>query len=943
MDLASRITRTPIPHDGERGREAAEAFADLAPPLRELIAGAAGCSPHLAGLLAREGEWLRAAAAAPEDALDGLIREMAQDTPDQLAAGLRRAKRRLALLVALADLGGAWDLIQITSALTRFADAAVETGLRALLGTEIARGRLPGIAPGSDPSALGMVVMAMGKMGAHELNYSSDIDLICLFDESRFAPADVHEARSGFIRATRRLTRLLSENTAEGYVFRTDLRLRPDAAVTPVCIGMDAAEQYYESQGRTWERAAWIKARPAAGDIGAGEAFIERLRPFVWRRHLDFAAIEDAHDMRLRIRSHKRLHPGQGGAITLEGHDLKLGAGGIREIEFFTQTRQLIAGGRDESLRVRATLQGLERLAARGWIGSDLAEELGGHYRFLRTLEHRVQMINDAQTHALPKTPEGFARLACFMGEADPARLREETAARLAAVHERTEGFFAPSPAPEPAPDLGAQAQEIMAQWPGYPALRSARATAIFERLRPEILKRLARGARPGEALAAFDRFLAGLPAGVQIFSLFEANPQLIDLILDIVTTAPALGRHLARNPGVLDAVLAGDFFAEWPGAPALERELGHVLARAGGEGGDYEARLDAARRWAKEWHFRIGVHFLRGLADAREAGRQYGDLAQGVLAALWPVVAAEFARRHGPEPGRGAVVLGMGSLGAGRLHAASDLDLIVIYDAPHDAMSDGPRPLPARQYFARLTKAFVTALSAPMAEGRLFEVDMRLRPSGRQGPVATSWAAFREYQMNEAWVWEHLALTRARPVAGNMALGAGVEAFRGRLIAAKGGAARAGRILGEVGEMRARLKAEKGGRGIFDAKLGRGRLLDTELCAQTGALLAGATARDVRGQLQAACRCGWIDESERRALLDAHDLFWRLQAASRLLADRVVDPGEIGAGGRAFLLANCGADSIAGLEERLAGAAKRAGAVIDAALERRPSRCDEG
>jgi len=238
----------------------------------------------------------------------------------------------------------------------------------------------------------------------------------------------------------------------------------------------------------------------------------------------------------------------------------------------------------------------------------------------------------------------------------------------------------------------------------------------------------------------------------VQIFSLFEANPQLIDLILDIVTTAPALGQHLARNPGVLDAVLAGDFFAQWPGAPALERELGHVLARAGGAGGDYEARLDAARRWAKEWHFRIGVHFLRGLIDAREAGRQYGDLAQAVLAALWPVVVAEFSRKHGPEPGQGAVVLGMGSLGAGRLR-----------------------------------------------------------------------------------VWEHLALTRARPVAGNMALGAEAEAFRGRLIAAKGGSARAGRILGDVGEMRVRLAAEKEGRGIFDAKLGRGHLLDIELCAQAG------------------------------------------------------------------------------------------------------------
>ncbi len=950
MDLASRISRCPIAHDPARGKEAAGGFGELSPPLRDLIAGAAGCSPYLESLLRKEGAWLKAAVEAPEQALDRLIRDTAEHPPDRLGSLLRRDKRRVALLTALTDLGGVWDLMQVTQALTRFADAAVEAGLRALLGAEIVRGRLPGFASGSDPSQTGMAVLAMGKMGAGELNYSSDIDLICLFDESRFDAADHHEARSTFIRVTRRLMRLLGANDAEGYVFRTDLRLRPDPSVTPVCLGMDAAEQYYESQGRTWERAAFIKARACAGDIAAGQAFLERLRPFVWRRYLDFAAIEDAHDMRLRIRAHKGLH----GPITLAGHDLKLGRGGIREIEFFTQTRQLIAGGRDEHLRVRGTLEALERLSEQGWLPSALSTSLAGDYRALREIEHRLQMLNDAQTHRLPKTPEGFARLARFMSEGDEGAFRARLQARLEEVHALTEGFFAPSHPEETgaqAPDLGGRAREIMARWPGYPALRSPRATAIFERLRPEILRRLARAARSDDALAQFDRFLAGLPAGVQLFSLFQANPHLIDLILDIVTTAPALAAHLARNPGVLDAVLAGDFFSQWPGAAALEKEMADLLAGSEAGGGalqgrppDYERQLDAARRWAREWHFRIGVHYLRGLIDAAEAGRQYGDLARAVLAALWPVVVDEFATRHGPPPGQGAVVLGMGSLGAGRLHAASDLDLIVIYDAPADACSEGRRPLAVRPYYARLAKAFVAALGAPTAEGRLYAVDMRLRPSGRQGPVATSWAAFADYQRNKAWTWEHLALTRARPVAGNMALGAKVEAFRGRLLREKGiRAGRAARVLADVRDMRARLRQSKPGAGHLDAKLGEGHLLDIELCAQTTALLAGATARDVAGQIQAGCRSGWIRPDEGQRLLAAHDLFWALQMASRILSDRVAVPDSIGAGGRAFLFARCGVPDLDGLVERLDSAAREAAGLISGLLERLPSVSGDG
>ncbi len=396
----------------------------------------------------------------------------------------------------------------------------------------------------------------------------------------------------------------------------------PEAAVTPVCLSMAAAEQYYESVGRTWERAAWIKARPCAGDLSAGAAFVDTLRPFVWRRHLDFHAIRDAHDMRLKIRDHKGL----GGALSLPGHDMKLGRGGIREIEFFTQTRQLISGGRDASLRVRGTVEGLDRLAQAGWIESDVAEELTRHYRAHREVEHRLQMIGDQQTHMLPSNEEGFTRLAAFM-DLDLDALKADLTERLEQVHALTEDFFAPGHAATDAPDFG---QEVTARWPGYPALRSDRAVEIFDRLRPEILKTLSEAARPEEALAQFDAFLAGLPAGVQLFSLFEANPQLTRLLVDICATAPGLAQYLSRNSGVLDAVIGGGFFADWPGVEALRSDLADRLARQP----DHEARLGAARVWAKEIHFRIGVHHLRGLIDAGKAGQEYAELAEAVVAA---------------------------------------------------------------------------------------------------------------------------------------------------------------------------------------------------------------------------------------------------------------------------------------------------------------------
>ncbi|SHI36080.1 glutamine-synthetase adenylyltransferase [Wenxinia saemankumensis] len=938
--LAARQTRAPRPFDADRGREALDCFDPGGEGLRDLIAGTAGCSPYLAGLIAREAEWLGPALDDPEGAVDGVLAGIEALDLGELDAGLRQAKRRVALIAALADLSGAWPLEEVTGALTRLADTALHRAATLLVGQRIARGRMPGLGEEDVADAGGLAIFAMGKMGAFELNYSSDIDLICLFDESRISREDYPETRAGFVAVVRKLAQTMSDVTAEGYVFRTDLRLRPDASVTPVAMAMAGAETYYESVGRTWERAAWIKARSAAGAVAAGERFQDTLTPFVWRRHLDFAAIQDAHDMRLRIRDHKGL----GGPLSLPGHDMKLGRGGIREIEFFAQTRQLIAGGRDRSLRVRGTVPALDRLAAAGWIPADVAGALTGHYRFHREIEHRLQMIADTQTQELPETAEGWDRLAAFCGQ-ERAALEAALKDRLEAVHATTEEFFAPNGGDGAAP-RPAFGTEIVARWPSYPALRSPRAGEIFRRVEPEILARLEQAARPEEALAAFDAFLAGLPAGVQLFSLFEANPNLIALLAEICATAPALARYLSSNARVLDAVIAGHFFAPWPGAAALTEELARTLALVP----DYEARLDRARAWMKEWHFRTGVHQVRGLIPATEAGAQYADLAEAVIAALWPVVGAEFARRHGPAPGRGAMVLGMGSLGAGRLNAASDLDLIVIYDAAGQEASEGRRPLPARTYFARLTQSLVTALSAPMAEGRLYEVDMRLRPSGRQGPVATSLAGFESYQRGEAWTWEHLALTRARGIAGDPGLCAEVEEIRRAVLIEK---AKGASLREDVAAMRARLREAKPPQGRWDAKFGPGRLMEVELAAQTVALLAGAPVRDVPGQIavgrtdpgsarkgqggtgQGGAEQGGMAQglaaADRAALSRADDLFWSLQSAARLLTGGALHPEELGTGGCRFVLRSTGLDST----EALGLAMEEAGAAASAAFDR--------
>jgi [glutamine synthetase] adenylyltransferase / [glutamine synthetase]-adenylyl-L-tyrosine phosphorylase len=931
MSLISLTITAPIPFESDPADEAAALFPGAPDNILELIKGVAGCSPYLRNLIRSEAVWINEVLAAdPPKVLADILASASADSPT-LPKDLRRAKRRIALYTALADCGGMWVLEQVTNALTVFADHAVEVALSNLVTAEFTRGRLPDCTEDDLSTACGMVVLAMGKMGAHELNYSSDIDLIVLFDESRHSEDNFEVIRERFIRITKRMARMLSDMTADGYVFRTDLRLRPDPSVTPVCISFAAAERYYESVGRTWERAAYIKARPCAGDIKAGWQFLETLRPFVWRKHLDYAAIQDAHDMRLRIREHKRL----GGPITVPGHNMKLGRGGIREIEFFTQTRQIIAGGRDVDLRCRETVQGLTVLAQKGWISGEVSDVLGAAYREHRRVEHRIQMLADAQTHDIPNSDEQITRLANFCGFPNSADFNHDIMRRLETVNTLTEVFFAPEEAPQiDQVEFSPAALQMIDGWPRLPALRSDRARQIFNRLKPLILSRVGATIDPDQTLQQFNGFLAGLPSGVQLFSLFEANPQLIDLLVDICGSAPGLARYLSRNAAVFDSVIGGTFFQPLPEAAMLVSALEYRLAGLS----DYETQLNEARRWMKEQHFRIGVQHLKAMINSTEAGQHYSDLAEAVLRGVLPAVTAEFSRRHGPMPGRGAMVLGMGSLGAGSLTATSDLDLIVIYDAMGVEASTGKRPLAVTAYFARLTQALVTALSSPMAEGRLYEVDMRLRPSGRKGPVATALASFINYQKNEAWSWEHLALTRARPVAGNPELSAEIEAFRGAIVQKTRDA---DVLLQDVRDMRVRL-ADAADRArvadIWETKLGPGRMLDIEIVAQTAALLAGTQDREVLAQLTAGQGIGWIRADELEKMRSTYIRLRRIQQIGRLLVEGPLVPDNLGAGGCALLLGENKSDNLEQLKSDLTTSSDTTNPLIDTLFGRLPA-----
>lgn len=919
MRFLDQINKVPTPFNKEAGEAIALLFSSQPNKVNQLIRGVGGCSPYLKGLLEIEYDWVLSALDSQENILNAEFSRLKKTPSSEIKTALRVTKRRVALWSALCDFSGIWELNDVTNMLTQFADLACQLALKVALETELSRGNIPGLEIDHSPEKTGMFVLAMGKMGAHELNYSSDIDLICFFDETQFLEEKYFDARKGFIRATRLMSSILSDLTEDGYVFRTDLRLRPDPSVNPVCIATETAERYYESLGRTWERAAYIKARVVAGDTKAGINFLHSLTPFVWRKYLDFAAIEDAHDIRLRIREHKGL----GGALKLLGHNIKLGSGGIREIEFFTQTRQLIAGGRDIDLRVRGTIDGLKNLSKKGWINKTVSEKLISHYTLYRNIEHRLQMVHDAQTHDLPKSIEGMERLSCMMGTT-PDLLAKDLLFSLKEVNQLTEGFFKPTKL-DLTFSLSEMETKVVDRWRSYPSLRSPRAEHIFNRLRPKILEKIRSTDKSNNALIAFDKFLVGLPTGVQLFSLFEANPQLIDLLVDIVGTAPALANHLAKSPVVFDAVIGGDFWTPWPKLTTLERQLSNLIKLET----DYEQKLEVSRKWKKEWHFRIGVHLLRGITNVNQAGTQYAELAETVLKVIFPVVISEFSKKYGKPPGRGASIFSMGSLGATHLNSTSDLDLIVIYDAEGIEFSDCPTPLNSRLYYTRLTQALVTAMTVEMSQGKLYEVDMRLRPSGRKGPVATSWTSFKDYQTNEAWAWEHLALTRGRVICGNSELSINIEDFRLQLIKN----VRPEVAVRSLKEMREKIQKIDLNNNKWEFKQGIGRMQDIELFSQLSTVINGQVTRDVSSGLIAGSESGLLTNTQLNQILKTYKFLKEMNMATRLINDPSQEFEKISTSGHSFILKLTKINTIKALNKNFEFQTKRVAKIINTVL----------
>jgi [glutamine synthetase] adenylyltransferase / [glutamine synthetase]-adenylyl-L-tyrosine phosphorylase len=898
-------------------------------PLARLLGGIAEFSPYLWDLVrADDARTLRLIRGYPEHELAALLARgrraaAAAKDKDALMRVLRRMKADAALLIALADIGGVWPLASVTGALTDVADTAVAATVRRLVVEAAAHGKLVAVNAAKPEAESGYAVLAMGKMGGRELNYSSDVDLMVFFDAAALALAGNVEAAPFYVRLTRDLVKILQERTTDGYVFRVDLRLRPDPSSTQVAIATDAALAYYERRGQNWERAALIKARVCAGDRTVGEELLGELAPFVWRKYLDYAAIADVHAMKQEIHSY-RGH----GEIAIEGHNIKLGRGGIREIEFFVQTQQLIAGGRHLDLRGRGTVAMLAALAAGGWIDAAARDELTAAYDFLRRVEHRLQMIADEQTHTLPADRAALEAFARFFGAKGRDAFADALLVHLRAVEKHYVRLF------ETAPALLAERQNLafaardrddetetldrlaemgfrqprevadaVRRWQAgnYRALRGEQARNNLTELVPVIVDQLARAERPDAALIAFDRFLAGVRAGGRLLSLLRQNPELIRFIALILGTAPRLADILAQHPNVIDPLIDPSFFGALPDTARLEAELAGAL----GDTRNYEGMLDAVRLFGQEQMFLIGARVLSGSLAAEQAGEVFARLADVLVRMLHARVAADFAAAHGRVRSQETAILALGRLGAREMTASSDLDLIVIYDFDErHPESDGERPLYGAQYFARLTQRLISALTVRTNYGVLYEVDMRLRPSGRSGPLATHIDGFISYQEREAWTWEHMALTRARVVSAPPAFAARVEAaIRDALCRQRD----ASKIAADVIEMRAAIAKEKGDADPWDLKYAAGGLVDIEFIAQYLQLVHAAAAPDVLDtstarMLEKAARAGILGAEDAAVLRPAVHLFHDLVQILRLCLPGAFDPKAASAGVLALL-----------------------------------------
>jgi glutamate-ammonia-ligase adenylyltransferase len=912
-DLIERL------HDDAAAQALVAHFAENARSCA-IVAGILAHSPFLTQIMRQDPAGLLAClTSAPEAHRDTLLAQIAEQgaaatDSSELMRLLRRFRRTMALLIALADIGGVWDVETVTLALTATADTAVRLTSEHVLRQAAELGRIRLADPANPGEGSGLVVLALGKHGAGELNYSSDIDIVVFFDPEVAEAAGVAEPTSFYVRLTQAIARIIQERTPDGYVFRVDLRLRPDPASTHVAVALPSAYAYYETVGQNWERAAMIKARPVAGDLALGARFIADLAPFIWRKYFDFAAIADIHAMKRQIQTVKGHE-----TIAVAGHNVKLGRGGIREIEFFVQTQQLVFGGRRATLRGPRTLEMLGELTAEGWITPQARDELADSYRWLRTIEHRLQMRNDEQTQTLPKQAADLEAFARFCGYPSTAAFGKA----LTAHAKRVEGHYAllfeegPSLAseagtlsftgsePDPATletlqKLGFRnaltAAETVRGWHfgRRAAVTSARAREVLTELTPALLVALGRTADPDGALAHLDNAFVRMPAAVELLTLLRSQSSLLTLFAEILGSAPRLAKVAALHPHVLDGVIDPAFGQASLDCDALVRRIRSVV---GSPPPGVEEGLDRLRDAARQENFLVGARLLSGVYQAQGAAQAYCSVAEACLRVAFDDTRDAFVADHGVIEGAQSVVLGLGRLGAGELTPSSDLDLMLLYDRPDDAEpSDGRRSLDPVTWHVRFTQRLVAALTVPTRRGTLYQVDMRLRPSGNKSPAATQFAGFEAYHAGEAEIWEEMALTRARVVAGDPELAERAEASIRTILTRRREPAK---VAAAVAEMRALIAREKGEKNAWDLKLALGGLTDLDFLAQFLVLAyssdhPGLLVRDTASVFAAARAAGLLASADAAALDEAGRLIGDVQLWQRFTVEEAFEPAAV-------------------------------------------------
>ena len=829
-------------------------------------------SPHLRLLMRRFPEVVDALGSG---VLSHCAPELNSERP--VSSALRIAKGQIALAVGVGDLAGVLNLEDVTAYLSIFADRALDHAIAAAIEA---------VVPGATPQ--GFAAIALGKHGSHELNYSSDIDPILIFDPATMPCRARDEPVETAVRIGRKLVEIMQTRDGDGYVFRVDLRLRPNPDVTPIVLPVEAAISYYESSALTWERAAFIRSRACAGDKALGQMFLDTIRPFVWRRGLDFGAVGEIRGMSRRIRDHYARGQAFG-----PGYDLKRGRGGIRECEFFAQIHQMIHGGRDPALRVPATVEALSALSAAGWVRSDDAEALSNAYRLYRRIEHRLQMIDDQQTHSLPKAIDATDAVAQLDGQEDGQALLALLSPHVAKVGQiydaldgersealpRNAGLLADFLSANGLADADHVAARIAGWRSGtYRAVRSGAAQDALEAVLPSLVNALGAAADPLAAVNRLDRMIERLPTAINLFRLLEARPPLLVQLTDILCHAPTLADDLSRRPDLLDGLISAHALEPVGSVDELAVELESDDPSAG-----LEERLDRIRRGVGELRFALGSQIIAGMSDPIDVSAGYARVAEAAIRVATDATIAEFARVHGTVEACEFVILALGRMGGAELSHASDLDLIFLFTGDFQGESNGIKPLGTVHYFNRLAQRVVASLSVPTASGALYEVDTRLRPSGAKGPLCVSLDAFARYQAEEAWTWEHMALTRARILYGSE----GARAQTATIIAAVLSRPRDnGMLVADARKMRGDMMAHKPAKSVLDIKLIEGGLVDLEFALHVRQL---GWQRGLHPQLGEALAAFDLP----LAITEAYRLFTRFLVTMRLVAPDLAEPTE--------------------------------------------------